>query len=556
MTEPTNAIGGETNGTSDVIALLRTYATAEQSHEDPAHVILERGVFGRLADMVERDYVRRDDFNKMRERHWKEHVYWHNEMHAVLDTLNGKERFWGACMEYPLDEYSLSPSEIAKQTLERNYVRRDAVEGHPEWIANLKCSEWMEKAHKLERETIEYDKAIDAVKNERDEWKAKAEGFTEALEKLGCSVLANGTVFGPTEAKSAKRAAAVERLAKLGEVGFYYEIIDALCDADCDDWSCDKVASTIRDLLTDDDGAERSVSNLEWLFEHDSDFAWKVDKLAWDAVGFSPSQPLEEIPWTHPKMRDWLMAPHADDSGKENDPETPDSAENPQKTPECMQKDNESGDCGQLSDMSENGGGCVRNDDLLSEVGVRATDVDANDANATQDSRVRKGLGYKDRPPHETTEETKRFAAELDAELDSREKLEADVRKYYSHTVSTLLFPPSANKTTDMLMSLPVDTVLGWLDRQEEITKGEWCTERGWWDSAEECTRVTAQCHEKDERIAELQAEIAKRDKGIARLKRQRDEARAERDMWRMRCGELLDAAHGIGCIADAWADE
>ncbi|MBQ9002147.1 MAG: hypothetical protein IJ087_09870 [Eggerthellaceae bacterium] len=45
--------------------------------------------------------------------------------------------------------------------VERDYVRRDFVEAYPEWIANLKCSEWMEKAHKLERE--------------RDKWKAKAE---------------------------------------------------------------------------------------------------------------------------------------------------------------------------------------------------------------------------------------------------------------------------------------------------------------------------------------------------------------------------------------------
>ena len=55
---------------------------------------------------------------------------------------------------------------------------------------------------------------------------------------------------------------------------------------------------------------------------------------------------------------------------------------------------------------------------------------------------------------------------------DSREKLEADVRKCYTHTVTTAMWPPSANKHMDMV-SVPIDTVLGWLDRQAAITHAE-----------------------------------------------------------------------------------
>lgn len=62
---------------------------------------------------------------------------------------------------------------------------------------------------------------------------------------------------------------------------------------------------------------------------------------------------------------------------------------------------------------------------------------------------------------------------ELDEiEHDSRKKLEADVRKRYTHTVSTAMWPPSANKHTDMV-SVSIDTVLGWLDRQAAITANE-----------------------------------------------------------------------------------
>ena len=60
----------------------------------------------------------------------------------------------------------------------------------------------------------------------------------------------------------------------------------------------------------------------------------------------------------------------------------------------------------------------------------------------------------------------------LSDEVDSREKLEADVLKYYTHTVSTAMWPPSANKHTDMV-SVSMDDVLGWLDRQAAITANE-----------------------------------------------------------------------------------
>lgn len=56
---------------------------------------------------------------------------------------------------------------------------------------------------------------------------------------------------------------------------------------------------------------------------------------------------------------------------------------------------------------------------------------------------------------------------------DTREKLEADIRKLYTHSTSTLMYPPSANKTTDYIKSVSVDTVLGWLDRQSAITERE-----------------------------------------------------------------------------------
>ena len=53
---------------------------------------------------------------------------------------------------------------------------------------------------------------------------------------------------------------------------------------------------------------------------------------------------------------------------------------------------------------------------------------------------------------------------------DSRERLEADVMEYYTHTTSTAMWPESANIKTRWI-SVPMDKVCGWLDRQAAITE-------------------------------------------------------------------------------------
>lgn len=113
---------------------------------------------------------------------------------------------------------------------------------------------------------------------------------------------------------------------------------------------------------------------------------------------------------------------------------------------------------------------------------------------------------------------------------DTREQLEADVRKHYAYSTTTLMYPPLANKTTDMLSALPVDTVIGWLDRQAAITEREFfetaCQgcERLGGDDDDTLGELKAERDELAQRIQTLELEITKRDKGIERLKRRRGE--------------------------------
>lgn len=125
---------------------------------------------------------------------------------------------------------------------------------------------------------------------------------------------------------------------------------------------------------------------------------------------------------------------------------------------------------------------------------------------------------------------------------DSREKLEADVRKLYSYSTSTLLYPPSANKTTDYIRSVSVDTVLGWLDRQAAITRADdedICDTCEWPSLAE----YDQEAHD---RIAELQADNAVLLDANARLQRSLAEASEECEAYREKFGEALDYAAAI----------
>lgn len=191
---------------------------------------------------------------------------------------------------------------------------------------------------------------------------------------------------------------------------------------------------------------------------------------------------------------------------------------------------------------------------------------------------------------------------------DSREKLEADVREHYAYSNTTLMYPPSANKSTDMLRALPVDTVIGWLDRQAAITEREMHGKiRTLQKQNEEHLRLidslTAERDELAEKLAEsgelvnggnaedwyrcledmthgkelieksltaenkrLRTELEQAKAGLKHQKAMRKKAESlvkdgqaldmaelkeERDMWRERCGRMLDAAHELARIAE-----
>ena len=126
---------------------------------------------------------------------------------------------------------------------------------------------------------------------------------------------------------------------------------------------------------------------------------------------------------------------------------------------------------------------------------------------------------------------------------DSREKLEADVLKHYTHTTSTLMWPDSANIKTKWV-SIPMDTVLEWLDRQAAITEREIL-------GAHELSVGCGSClHKKqaDDLRGEWHRVCAER----ANLARDLGECMADRDRYRALCGQMLDAAHEIRRIADA----
>ena len=119
------------------------------------------------------------------------------------------------------------------------------------------------------------------------------------------------------------------------------------------------------------------------------------------------------------------------------------------------------------------------NDDSAPENVVTADEADANDENEPQ--------------PYIVVDGERKWV-----ESDSREKLESDIIEHYTHTTSTLMWPDSANIKTRWI-SVSLEMVIGWLDRQAAITKRELC---GHCRMLDEC--VAGKCRT----LAALQAKV------------------------------------------------
>ena len=462
------------------LALLRAQAERERDE---------------LEKKIERDYVSREDYEDLRD----EFTWTNSFLHRMGKKCGTKDvpslKAYVEQLEAEVAEYEAVDRRIAEtdarweaaiRDLERMTAERDELKIYRDTWENtasvLEAERDELKAFSGRLETAAHDKlgvtlfgvdyvteefmlhVRDTLTAERDEWKAKAEGSSKV--RVGSS--------------SAKRAAAVERLAKLGEVGFYYEIIDALCDADCDDWSCDKVASTIRDLLTDDDGA----TNLEWLVENDRDGL--VLAMCCDEPGRADCSDCAAWKETNSCLfkREWLMAPH-DDSINASLSQQPES----------------------LSDA---------NDDSAPDSDVSTPDVDANDANATHDTREKLCTleAYdEDGNLHSSTDISK-----PSWKLDSREKLEADLREIIRNVLHDGAYETSVNQPIDdELIDAWMPVFTGRLDRQAAIVERELCKQCEWPSLAAQPDQ------EAYDRIAELER---------------------ERDYWREQVQLCMDSAY------------
>lgn len=336
--------------------------------------------------------------------------------------------------------------------------------------------------------------------------------------------------------RSAKRAAAVERVRKAKDAGT--SIGYAIVGREYYPW---EAYETLIELLTDDDGLRNNdgvaaehgatrMTNLERLFVDSEQFRQAVSAFAFAHSDDCPTSPTQ--------MVDWLMAPYVDAQSKDQSKMEPSLTE---------QSEYLSDDLGHPTDMSQKSADCVRNDGKMSETGVSANDVDANDENATFNN-------------------SGDFVTD-----DTREKLEVDVRQYAN---------PSGG--TGTLGACWEKKMLEFLDRQDEITRDE--TIRTYNIAAREARKVQEKriaelqarvdelqadndelrkrfseiaelngyawqegfekgCESRDDAIADWRAEndrlhdeLAKRDKGIVRLKRQRDTARAKIDELEAEC--------------------
>lgn len=144
---------------------------------------------------------------------------------------------------------------------------------------------------------------------------------------------------------------------------------------------------------------------------------------------------------------------------------------------------------------------------------------------------------------------------------DTRDELLADIRKHYAYTMRTLMYPDSANKSTDMLASLPVDTVIGWLDRQAAITRRAEREESGWMFDfltdigrkcgTKDCPSLVAYVEQLEARVEKLEATNEELEAECNELSDELLTCKHECENYRMGLGKAFDHAHGILSIDD-----
>lgn len=137
---------------------------------------------------------------------------------------------------------------------------------------------------------------------------------------------------------------------------------------------------------------------------------------------------------------------------------------------------------------------------------------------------------YEPASTHWDTARERDVDMKLDAEereIDSREKLEADVQKHFTHRTSTAMWPPSANNVTDWV-SVSMETVLGWLDRQAAITERECMTAAGL--AGTEAPKLQAKADELTEERDGLRRQVELKDGIIEGLRQSLDETIDERN--------------------------
>lgn len=311
--------------------------------------------------------------------------------------------------------------------------------------------------------------------------------------------------------KSAKRAAAVERVRKAKDAGT--SIGYAIVGREYYPW---EAYETLIELLTDDDGLRNNdgvaaehgatrMTNLERLFVDSEQFRQAVSAFAFAHSDDCPTSPTQ--------MVDWLMAPYVDAHSKPHS-----------KTEQMLTEQSESlsDDLGHPTDMSQKSADCVRNDGKMSETGVSANDVDANDENTTQDSREK------------LEDKAFNLIARMVNEAYTMGAHEADwsVNRQSVRNCITELFDGVAAITRKTEQAAWIQQANGLIHeanvRADELQdtveslKAERDYWRTWYLNIEHDNSVL------QAKVDELRDELAKRDKGIARLKRQRDEARRE----------------------------
>lgn len=250
----------------DAVSELRLWAEIDQSHEDSEHVLVERRIMSELADMVERDYVRRDSLTDEEPRKFgvtaEQMAKASADFFDNLPSVNGKNGDFLPTTAEDEDANCKKADSLQDSREKLEAEIRYEYNGRIEWEADQIIG-WLDRQAAITTQecTDVYETGCEACRSAQ---KRKIAELQERVDNLCASEeIGNKLIMAQLETEAERGRTIVEYAERVGELEAENARLrehaeKVWCDCDCCKWQEER-----EKLQAKCDGLQAKVDALE-----------------------------------------------------------------------------------------------------------------------------------------------------------------------------------------------------------------------------------------------------------------------------------------------------